>query len=311
MFDHPKSSIKPLEISGLKGRLLEFAAERKADNHRLIILVYGQHASLERVYGIAQYSSQFGRVLVPDLPGFGGMPPFRSVGKSPSLKNYADYLKTFIDQNVGSNQPIQIVGMSFGFWVITKMLQLNPQMSGRCRLVASIVGFVDGRSMKLGFWQRLLYLKITWWVKRPFFACLFSWFFLPSWLLSLVYKYTPAYKHKLAGSTPEQKQLLIDFELGLWRANDTATWASTARQMIVGNLKGQSRIKTRLLHIATENDQYIDPDKNRADLAGVYREVEVVTVPSPAHAPPVIADAQQVSEMLPREFGQRLRQSLK
>ena len=311
MFEHHRASIRPLKIDQLTGRVLEFAAANKTDDHRLIILIYGQHASLERTFGIAEYLSQFGRVLVPDLPGFGGMTPFWAVGQKPSLDNYAVYLGSFIDQQVESQQPVQVVGMSFGFWVITRLLQLRPELADRCRLLASLVGFVDGRSIKFGFFQRLLYLKVTFLIQRPAPARLFNWFCLPAWLLRLAYRYTPIWKNKLAGVSPADKLRMIDFEVKLWQINDTATWASTAYRMMTSNLKGEPKIKTRLLHIATDNDQYLDPVRNQADLNQVYVRVEVVTVAAPAHAPPVIADAGQVAKMLPDDFGSRLRRSLK
>lgn len=311
LFEHPRAVIKPLKIGQLEGRLLEFAAAQKSDSHRLIILVYGQHASLERVFGIAEYLSQFGRVLVPDLPGFGGMTPFRAVGQKPNFETFADYLGSFIDQEVGPQKPVQIVGMSFGFWVITRLFQQRPDLADRCQLVASLVGFVDSRSMKFSFWRRHFYLKMTFWVQHPAPAWLFSRICLPGWLLGLAYRKTSIWKDKLSGVGPAEKDRLVEFEVNLWKINDTATWAATARQMMLKNLKNQPKIKTRLLHIATENDQYIEADKNKADLEEVYSLVDIVTVPTPAHAPPVIADAQAVADLLPADFGQRLRQSLK
>lgn len=311
MFKHPRASIKPFEASGLRGRVLEFLPAESSDSHRTIILVYGQHASLERVFGIAEYLSRFGRVLVPDLPGFGGMPPFRFIGQKPSLKNYAHYLGSFIDRQIDPNQPIQIVGMSFGFWTVTRLFQLRPDLAARCRLVASLVGFVDSRSMKFGFWRRQFYLKSTWLIRRTFWSWLFSRLCLSGWLLSLAYRKTPIWKDKLAGVSSAEKQMMVDFEVNLWQINDTATWAATAYQMMTQNLKGRPPIKTRLLHVATDNDQYIDPAQNQADLAEVYERIDVVTVAAPAHAPPVIADAKQVAKLLPADFGRRLRRSLK
>lgn len=311
MFKHPRATIEPLEVSGLSGRILEFSPAKKADDHRIIILVYGQHASLERVFGIAEYLSQFGRVLVPDLPGFGGMTTWRRTGQKPTFENYAEYLGSFIDQKVGSKKSLQIVGMSFGFWVITRLFQLRPDLAKRCRLVASLVGFVDGQSMKFGFRQRHFYLKTTWLIQNPALAWVFNRICLPPPLLKFVYSKTPLWKGKLSGVSPADKKTLVDFEVNLWQINDTATWASTARQMMTKNLKGQPSIKTTLLHIATDNDQYIDPQKNQIDLEQVYGRVDIVTVKTPAHAPPVIADAKQVAKLLPADFGQRLRQALR
>ncbi len=64
------------ELKGLKGRYWHAPPlNKKLDSHVLVI-VYGHHASLERNLGLAQYLRRFGQVIMPDLPGFGGMDSF-------------------------------------------------------------------------------------------------------------------------------------------------------------------------------------------------------------------------------------------
>ena len=310
MFKHSRASIKPLEINRLRGRVLEFGPAKSSDSQRTIILVYGQHASLERIFGVGEYLSQFGRVLAPDLPGFGGMTPFRRAGQKPTLKNYANYLGDFIDQKTNPQKPIQIVGISLGFWVTTRLLQLRPDLGKRCSLVASLVGFVDGRAMRFGFWQRLFYLKWTWLIQWPAVAWLFNKGLLATPCLNFIYHKTPLLKKKQIDISDTDRQRLADFEVNLWQINDSATWAATVQIMMTKTLKGQPPIETKLLHIATTNDQYIDPQKNRVDLAEVYNRVTIVTVKAPTHAPSLIAKAEEIAKLLPADFGQRLRRAL-
>ena len=86
--------IVPVNINGLKGRMLKVPASAKMK--REIIFVYGHHASLERVYGFAEFLRRYGNVLVPDLPGFGGMDSYYKIHEKPTLDNLADYLASIV-----------------------------------------------------------------------------------------------------------------------------------------------------------------------------------------------------------------------
>ena len=307
MFSHPRATTRPLAVGQLRGRQLQFEAEAEADRQRLILLIYGQHASLERIFGVAEYLSRYGRVIVPDLPGFGGMTPLQAAGQPPSLDNYAKYLGRFIDQEIKPDRPVIVIGMSFGFWVITRLLQLEPGRAGRFPIVVSLVGFASGQALKFSWFKRTSFRLGLLAVHRRPGAWLFRRICLSPWVLRLAYARTPFWRSKLAAGQSADRRTLIDFEVRLWQLNDTLTWAVTARQMINGNLFGWPKVTTPLLHIATDQDQYVDPDQNRIDLAVVYSKVETVTVAAPAHAPPVIAGADQVAEIVPSDLGDRLR----
>src|SRR5437899_499489 len=87
--------IVPLNINGMEGRMLHLPAPKsRQDCH--ILYIYGHHSSLERWWGLAQAFNEFGEVTAPDLPGFGGMDSFYTIGKKPDLDNMADYLASFV-----------------------------------------------------------------------------------------------------------------------------------------------------------------------------------------------------------------------
>ena len=96
---NPSDFITPLIINGLHGRVLHIDATKKTAANLEILLIYGHHASLERMFGIVEDIAQYGNVTVPDLPGFGGMDSFYKIGEKPTLDNLADYLATFIKLN--------------------------------------------------------------------------------------------------------------------------------------------------------------------------------------------------------------------
>ena len=86
--------IAPLNINGMNGRMLHIAAPK--NKNKELLLLYGHHSSLERMYGIAEDLNQYGAVTMPDFPGFGGMDSFYTIGMQPSIDNLADYLASFV-----------------------------------------------------------------------------------------------------------------------------------------------------------------------------------------------------------------------
>lgn len=108
---------------------------------REILIIYGLHASLERMIGMAEDLNQYGGVTLPDLPGLGGMDSFYKIGEKPSLDNMADYLATFVKMRY-RRKKVTIVGMSFGFVIVTRMLQKYPELRSKVNTVVSVVGFV-------------------------------------------------------------------------------------------------------------------------------------------------------------------------
>src|SRR5436190_14586191 len=86
--------ILPLHINGLSGRMLR--AKSTTGSQREILLIYGHHAMLERWWSLVQNMRKYGNITMPDMPGFGGMDSFYTIGIRPSIDAYADYLAAFI-----------------------------------------------------------------------------------------------------------------------------------------------------------------------------------------------------------------------
>jgi pimeloyl-ACP methyl ester carboxylesterase len=135
----PKEYIKTLKINGLTGRVLDMPASGAASNRNLLF-VYGQHSSLERWWGLIQAFNKYGNVTVPDLPGYGGMDSLYKIGKEPTFDELADYLATFIRQHY-EDERLNILGLSIGFAITTRMLQRHPDIANRVNILVSVVGF--------------------------------------------------------------------------------------------------------------------------------------------------------------------------
>ena len=290
-----------LEIDNLKGRYWQAPAlEKKADSH-VIVFLYGHHSSLERNLGLVQYLRRFGRVIMPDLPGLGGMDSFYKIGKKPTLDNYAQYLEAFLNSKLAQNQKFTLFGMSLGLVIVTRFLQKYPQRRKDLRLLISVAGFLTGSTLKFSKVRRFIYLKFLMTVKIKLGAWLFRCLVLNRWILRTFYARTFSAKAKFKNQTSKRKKQLLDMEVHLWHCNDVRTWAFTAYAMISCDLTNQ-KIKYDLYQIDVSGDQFLDGDMNKINLRKVYNKVVFLKLYMPAHAPTVIARVAEIEEIMPQEM---------
>src|ERR1041385_6148442 len=106
----PADHILPLYMNGLAGRMLRLPPPKS--KKREILLIAGQHTSLERIFGMAEYLNRFGGVTSPDLPGFGGMESFYKIGEKPTIDKMADYLASFIKLRY-KNRRFTVIAVSY------------------------------------------------------------------------------------------------------------------------------------------------------------------------------------------------------
>ena len=134
----PNDYLSPLVMNRLRGRVLRLPAPR--GKNREILLIYGQHASLERYWELALELNQYGAVTIPDLPGLGGMTSFYKIGVKPTIDVLADYLAAFVKLRY-KRRKVTIMGLGLGFVVVTRMLQRCPDLAKNVELVVSLRGY--------------------------------------------------------------------------------------------------------------------------------------------------------------------------
>lgn len=289
----PSTYIQPLNMNGLQGRMLRMPGKKSGG--REILLVYGHHSSIERWFGLIQALSKYGTVTVPDLPGFGGMDSFYTIGQKPTLDAMADYLAAFIKLRY-KRRRITIVGMSFGFTVITRMLQRFPEMAKKIDLLISVIGFAhkDDFSIKPHiYWGYRLACKLL--VARPV-AYFFRTVCLQPAVLRFVY--TKMDNAKFRGLTPEQDEQMLQVEIGLWRSNDVRTWARTATEMLtIDNCRHQ--IVLPVWHVGVANDHFFNNYNVEQHLKVIFSDFHGFTIKLGKHAPTVIATPKEAEQYLP------------
>jgi pimeloyl-ACP methyl ester carboxylesterase len=300
-----KPFVSPLNINGLRGRMLRVPA--KKDRKREILLIYGHHASLERMFGIADYLSEFGTVTIPDLPGFGGMQSFYKIGMKPDLDNLADYLATFIKLRY-KNKKVTIIGMSLGFVIATRMLQRFPHMTKKVDLLVSFVGFChrdDYSFTKPRYWfYRSLSRFFSYKLPSKFFYNVV----LHPALIRAFYGKTKNAKAKLAGLNEEEKRRALDFEVYLWRCNEVRTYMLTANIMMrLDNCKQQ--IKLPVWHIAVKADQFFNKSVVEQHMRVIFEDYTECIAKMNSHAPSILVSAEEARPFIPQKLRDKLKEA--
>lgn len=304
--NQPADYIVPLNMNGLAGRMLYMPASK--NKKRNILFVYGHHSSLERWWGVVDDLSQYGSVTMPDMPGFGGMQPFYKLGRKPSVDNLADYLASFIKLRFKGK--ITIVGLSFGFVVVTRMLQRYPKLTSKVDLLVSVVGFSRYDDFKFSKVRYNCYLLGSKLLSMRLPAFLFRNIALNPAVIRTAYGRTYNAKEKFSGLGDEDKVAMMNFEIVLWHANDVRTHMHTTAEFLKINNCNKS-VKLPLYHITVKNDRYFDRDRVEQHLKVIYEDVHIVDSKMDSHAPSIIADRKTASPLIPKSLRQVLGKSPK
>lgn len=304
---NPADYILPLEINGLSGRMLRLPAP--ARKKREILMVPGHHTSIERLDGLTGYINQFGGVTLPDLPGFGGMDSFYKIGEKPSLDNLADYLASFIKLRY-KNRRFTIMAVSFGFAVVTRMLQKYPEIAKKVDLLVSWVGFVHKDDFK---WKKrtVLFLKNGSWVfSRRLPAAFGQHVVLRGPVIRKTYHIVENRHPKFKNVTSEEdREKRIDFEIKLWQINDIRTYMDCTATMFKMNLCN-SHVDLPVYHVAVKNDHYFDNLVVEEHMRKIYSGFNLIETKMPVHAPTVIATKEEVEAFVPPKLRQLLRKKV-
>jgi pimeloyl-ACP methyl ester carboxylesterase len=292
---NPVDFIAPLNINGLEGRMLHIKGPVK--QKREILLLYGHHAMLERWWGLVENLQTYGTVTMPDLPGFGGMDSFASIGRRPTIDAYADYLAAFVKLRYRRKR-VTIVAISFGFVVVTRMLQKYPELTKKVDILVSLVGFMHKDDFVYSPRQRKLYRRLArLFATRPS-AILIRYVGLNRPVLRYFYTKLPNSKRRMIEVTPEEFELNMDFEVEIWQANDVRThWLTTHEFLNLDNC--QHKVALPIYHVASKTDHYFNNEIVKQHMLVVFEKYYRFEANSKAHTPPILADKKAAGVMLP------------
>ena len=288
--------ISALHVNGMNGRLLRMPA--RSSKKRNIFLLYGHHASLERLYGLAEVLNEYGNVTMPDLPGFGGMDSFYKIGEKPTLDNYADYVASLLKLYY-KRKKVTIIAMSFSVPIIIRTLQKHPELTKKVDILISISGFAHKEDF-------IFSRKVYWSLRSLAFVCSNA---VPASIMKNVFLTRPVIKmtytlvsgrHSKMKDAIDQAELKrrIDFEIELWQMNDVRTRMKTMTAMFTLDLCNE-RVEIPIYHVTASEDRYFDNEVVKQHLHVIFKDVEVIPTHMANHAPSIMATAMEASPYIP------------
>lgn len=305
----PGRYIAPLTINGLNGRMLKLPVTNQEYKNRNILLIYGHHSCIERMYSIAQNIADYGNVLMPDMPGFGGMDSFFIIKKKPTLDNYADYLATLIKLQY-KRKKITIAGMSFGFLVVTKMLQKYPELASQVDMVISMVGFTSYKDFKLPKSKMNLFRYGSLFFSTTLTAFVFRYVALNRFAIAVAYKSVASIHPKMKDAeNVEELSKRINFETYLWQINHVRTYMKTTAVMMRVDLTNTKTTKD-VYHVTVDADQYFDNKVVKQNMNKVYRKVAVYKAKLGNHAPTVVSTKADSAHFIPLKLRRALAENI-
>jgi len=287
--------ILPLYMNGLSGRMMHVPSSTK--RQREILLIYGHHAMLERWWGLVENLREYGPVTMPDMPGFGGMQSFSKIGIKPDIDAYADYLAAFIKLRY-KRKRVTVIGISFGFVVVTRMLQRYPELAKKIDMLVGEVGFMHEEDIIYSPGVRRFYHYVArFFATRPI-AVVIRYVFLSRPIIKFLTNNMPNSKHRFLEVSPEEFESSLDFEVILWQENDVRThWLTTSEFLKLNNCA--KPIKLPVVHIISAGDHYLNNIRVEQHMRQVFSSYKHFLADSKAHVPSVIADKSDMAVLLP------------
>lgn len=302
---NPADYIVPLYMNGLQGRMLRMPPP--PNRKREILFIYGHHSTLERWWGVIQDLNQYGAVTVPDLPGFGGMQSMYKLGQKPDIDTLADYLAAFVKMRY-KNRRVTIAGLSFGFVVVTRMLQRYPDIAKKVDMLVSVVGFAHTDDFTFSRPRMFMYRLGTHLFSLRAPALFFRYVLLQPALLRLAYHRSYNAKHKFKSLEGDQFKEIMDFEIHLWHANDLRTHMYTSAAFLNFNNCTQ-QVNLPVWHVSVKTDRYFDNNVVEQHMRVIFTDFYEVPSKMDNHAPSIIADMKAAAPLFPAKLRRALNQS--
>jgi len=291
-----KLYIHPLKYKTLVGRQAIIGKKNVKLN---IVYIYGTHSSLERSWGIIQALSDYGNLYAPDMPGFGGMDSLYKIKQVASIDNLADFIIDYLEHQF-DGQKYCLIGLSFGFVVITRALQKKPQLKNNVLSLVSLSGFSKYDEFKFSRIRHFGYLQGSRFFDHYLLSRFFEKIVLSNFVLSNFYLRTYNAKNKLIGSVMDYEKQ-VKFEVNLWHQNDVRTWLHTTREFLkLDNTK--KKIDLNLLHVTAKNDNFFDYQKVINNFKLIFKQVDYDLVDFNSHSVSILANKSEAQTLIPKKL---------
>ncbi|MCW1908532.1 MAG: alpha/beta hydrolase [Candidatus Saccharibacteria bacterium] len=302
-----KDRILPYTYLGLQGRYGMWSSKNSSDK-RVFVIVYGQHASLERLEPLVTIFRTYGDVYVVDNPGFGGMDPAYSIGKYPDLHFQAGHVHNFIDNYLPKDKQLTIIGISYGFQIVTQLLEDFPDLQTRTEDVVNMVGCLSYRDldMPLSYKIPLIYLLAfpgRTWLGSNIFKLVAR-----RRVIIAVYMLTKPIQVKLRGVSRQQAIAYASEQASLWIDNDPRTHGAAAWDFVARNDVSQLKLDVDAIHLSVPGDHIINSQRVKKGMEAVFNKVSSFDIALDNHAP-LDLDADDIEAIIPEGLARILKKS--
>ncbi|HIA91686.1 TPA: alpha/beta fold hydrolase [Candidatus Saccharibacteria bacterium] len=293
-------NISEYDFKGLKGRMGHWPA-KNTDATRTFVIIYGQHATIERLLPMIGALQNFGDVYIADNPGFGGMDPASKINNYPDLEFYADHLNHFITTHIPDDRTITLLGISFGFQMVTELLSTYPKLTPRVEEVISLVGFVSHKdfSMKKTVEIPLMYGLCN--IGRTRLgAKILDALFLNNFFIPVVYKLTKPLNETLKDKNKEETNEYVRESAWLWVVNDTYTHGATAWDFFKTTDLSGYKLPVKGKYLSAPSDHLLNTEQIKASMRTMFKDFESHDLNVHGHAPLDIETEDHVLDILPQ-----------
>lgn len=298
--------VKHINYSGLKGRIVTLPANNPSKKQD-IVLIAGHHTSHERMLAFGEFLRDFGDVHMIDLPGFGGMDNFLSIGKPINYESYAEYIYTILKTQKYTDN-LLVFAVSIGSEFVTRMFQMYPDSQKWFKRYVAFVGFGAAKDFNIKPFPKTVY-KIIATIASSRIGSFFAWLvFLNRLSLIPFMEIFGFFKRKMQSEDPAKKREMIKMEKYLWYVNDLRTQAITTKQMFSLDLRTTSKaaIDVEFHNIVTGDDQYFDVKEVRKTFRDLYNNYHEHTISLGVHMPSMLDGKEQVASLFDKNMIQRI-----
>lgn len=117
-----------------------------------VVLLHGGHGSHQHWARNVDALAKHYRVLVPDMPGYGAS----STPSEPTMESLVATMRVALDERIGAQTPVRLVGFSFGGLVAAKMAAQRSNITHLVLLGAAGHGTTRRPKGKLQDWKTAL-----------------------------------------------------------------------------------------------------------------------------------------------------------
>lgn len=254
------------------------------------------------MYSTAEFLNDYGTVILVDLPGIGGMDSFYDIKRKPTLDAYADYLYSVLP-SIKSARPIKVVAMSFGFLVLTRMLQKYPDSEAWFSDVISFVGFGRAQDFKNLARKQRYYIPLSRMLSTQIGGWLVDQLIFNPLSLRIMFAIFRTFNPKYQSGQVADRRASVAMELDLWQRNDARTRFALYEMLFTFDLtRSSDRLISVPLHdMTTPSDQYFAPKRVAKTLKQLYARVSASVANIPLHAPSIMGDKAEITGVFSTE----------